>query len=93
MPIVEYLYLILIDVLSLYLDIRHHKLHRIWPIVDVTSLIPRSQMPDLDVDAYMLMFSVCVATILQLQLGVGSDGANAMPKAEFVIDAIEDLRR
>jgi hypothetical protein len=91
-PVDDYPYLVGIDVLRLYLDIYRHKLYPVWPIVDVPSLVQKLQMPRLEADAYMLASSVCIATILQLQLGVESSG-DAMQKPQLVVDEIEDLRR
>ncbi|KAK0817268.1 hypothetical protein LTR57_017003 [Friedmanniomyces endolithicus] len=79
-------------VLGLYLDIYHHKLYPLWPIVDATSLRARLEVPIPDVEAYMLASSVCAATILQLQLAViGTNSSKLEPKS--MISEIEDLRR
>lgn len=66
-------YMVELEALNLYLDIYHHKLYPVWPIVHVASLVERLRAPEIDQDAYMLASSVCITTMLQLQLVVPDD--------------------
>lgn len=58
--------------LRVYLDIYHHKLHPVWPVVRREELIARLHDPT-DLEAYALATSVCAATIAQLKLPVRRD--------------------
>ncbi|KAK4900768.1 hypothetical protein LTR27_001947 [Elasticomyces elasticus] len=89
-----YPYRISVDSMEPYLDIYHHKLFPVWPIAGVESLglIARLRQTSLDPNAYILAASICVATILQLQLDVvGSNSSELEPRATLV--EIEHMRR
>ncbi|KAF2716047.1 hypothetical protein K431DRAFT_279737 [Polychaeton citri CBS 116435] len=77
------------ELLGLYLDIYHHKMFPVWPVVDTASLMRRLKDVQPDIEAYMLALSVCTATILQLQLVVDGSG---MPTPQAIVDEIEGLR-
>lgn len=90
--VTRYPYTIAVKTLEIYLDIYHHKLYPVWPIVNVSSLMDRLQAVEVESGAYMLASSVCAATILQLQLAVvGNFGVLFEPQA--ALDEIEDLRQ
>lgn len=87
-----YPYKVTVDHLILYLDIYHHKLYPVWPIVNKESLTTRLCLQRPDAEAYILASSVCIATILQLQLTANDlDGSLLQP--EVIMDEIESLRR
>ncbi|KAK3651450.1 hypothetical protein LTR56_005592 [Elasticomyces elasticus] len=89
-----YPYRISVDSMVPYLDIYHHKLFPVWPIAGVEShgLIARLRQTSLDPNAYILAASICVATILQLQLDVvGSNSSGLEPRATLI--RIEHMRR
>lgn len=87
-----YPYNISIDHLALYLDIYHHKLYPVWPIVEKTSLTLRLGTTIPDAATYMLAASICVATILQLQLSA-TDMNGLILQPQLIIEEIESLRR
>ena len=78
--------------LLLYLDIYHHKLYPVWPIVDKDSLTTRLCLQTPDAEAYILASSICIATVLQLQL-TASDLDGSLLQPELIMDEIESLRR
>lgn len=88
----NYPYKITVDHLLLYLDIYHHKLYPVWPIVNKDSLTTRLCLQTPDTEAYILASSICVATILQLQL-TASDLDGSLLQPELIMDEIESLRR
>lgn len=87
-----YPYRITVDHLILYLDIYHHKLYPVWPIVNKESLTTRLYFQRPDAGAYILASSVCIATILQLQL-TANDLNGSLLQPELIMDEIESLRR
>ncbi|KAM0718627.1 hypothetical protein Q7P37_005698 [Cladosporium fusiforme] len=87
-----YPYQISVDHLALYLDIYHHKLYPVWPIVDKNSLLTKLVSAIPDATTYMLASSVCVATVLQLQLSA-TDMNGVILQPEVIIEEIESLRR
>lgn len=87
-----YPYKISIDHLALYLDIYHHKLYPVWPIVDKGSLMLKLGSTVPDTTTYLLASSICVATILQLQLSA-TDMNGVILQPELIIEEIESLRR
>jgi hypothetical protein len=88
----NYPYKITVDHLLLYLDIYHHKLYPVWPIVNKDSLTTRLCLQTPDPEAYILASSICIATILQLQL-TASDLDGSLLQPELIMDEIESLRR
>lgn len=86
-----YPYRISLEHLTLYLDIYHHKLYPVWPIVNRDDLVARLHV-FADYESYVLASSICVATILQLQLSA-TDPSGATLQPESVIEEIESLRR
>lgn len=88
----NYPYKITVDHLLLYLDIYHHKLYPVWPIVNKDSLTTRLCLQTPDTEAYILASSICIATILQLQL-TASDLDGSLLQPELIMDEIESLRR
>lgn len=88
----NYPYKITVDRLLLYLDIYHHKLYPVWPIVKKDSLTTRLCIQTPDPEAYMLASSICIATVLQLQL-TASDLDGSLIQPELIMDEIESLRR
>jgi len=81
-----------LEVLAPYLDIYHHKLYSVWPIVHKDRLMDRLRQDITDPNAYILACSVCVATILQLQLAAKSSSHGFLdPKS--MLDDIEAARR
>lgn len=88
----NYPYKITVDHLLLYLDIYHHKLYPVWPIVNKDSLTARLCLQTPDPEAYILASSICIATVLQLQL-TASDLDGSMLHPELIMDEIESLRR
>jgi hypothetical protein len=87
-----YPYRITVDHLTLYLDIYHHKLYPVWPIVNKESLTRRLCVETPDVEAYILASSVCIATVLQLQL-TASDLESSLIQPDLIMGEIESLRR
>lgn len=87
-----YPYNITVDHLLLYLDIYHHKLYPVWPIINKDSLTARLCLLTPDPEAYILASSVCLATVLQLQL-TASDLDGSLLRPELIMDEIESLRR
>jgi hypothetical protein len=87
-----YPYRITTDDLTLYLDIYHHKLYPVWPIVNKEDLARRLCVETPDVEAYILASSVCMATVLQLQLTAG-DLESSFLQPDLVTEEIESLRR
>jgi hypothetical protein len=85
-------YKITVDRLLLYLNIYHHKLYPVWPIVNKDSLATRLCIQTPNPEAYILASSICIATILQLQL-TASDVDGSLLQPELVMDEIESLRR
>lgn len=85
-------YKITVDHLILYLDIYHHKLYPVWPIVNKDSLTARLCLRTPDPEAYILASSICIATILQLQL-TASDLDGSLLQPELIMDEIESLWR
>lgn len=86
----SYPYRISVPLLALYLEIYHHKLYPVWPIVDKQGLI--TKLEDIpDTETYILASSVCVASILQLQLSA-TDITGRELDPEIVIGEIESLR-
>jgi hypothetical protein len=88
----NYPYKITVDHLLLYLDIYHHKLYPVWPIVNKDRLTTRLCLQTLDPEAYILASSIRIATILQLQLTAG-DLAGSLLEPEIIMEEIESLRR
>jgi hypothetical protein len=91
-PIPNYPYKIPVGHLLLYLDIYHHKLYPVWPIVNKDSLTTPLCLEPPDSVAYILASSICIATILQLQL-TASDLDGSLLQPEVIMDEIESLRR
>lgn len=87
-----YPYKIGVDHLALYLDIYHHKLYPVWPIVNRTTIMTRLSPAVPDVEAYILAASVCVATILQLQL-TATDPTGSILQPSAIIQELEVLRQ
>jgi hypothetical protein len=87
-----YPYNITVDHLLLYLDIYHHKLYPVWPIANKDSLTTRLCLLTPDPEAYILASSICLATVLQLQL-TASDLDGSLLQPELIMDEIESLRR
>jgi hypothetical protein len=87
-----YPYNITVDHLLLYLDIYHHKLYPVWPIANKDSLTTRLCLLTPDPEAYVLASSICLATVLQLQL-TASDLDGSLLQPELIMDEIESLRR
>jgi hypothetical protein len=87
-----YPYRVSVGHLTLYLDIYHHKLYPVWPIVNKSVLIERLNVAVPDVEAYILASSVCVATILQLQL-TATDPSGKILQPHLIIQEIEALRQ
>jgi hypothetical protein len=87
-----YPYKVTVDHLLLYLDIYHHKLYPVWPIVNKDSLTTRLCHQTPDPEAYILASSICIATVLQLQL-TASDLDGSLLQPEPIMDEIESLRR
>jgi len=88
----NYPYKITVDHLLLYLDIFHHKLYPVWPIVNKDSHTTRLCVQTPDPEAYILASSICIATVLQLQL-TASDLDGSLLQPELIMDEIESLRR
>jgi hypothetical protein len=88
----NYSYKIPVAHLLLYLDIYHHKLYPVWPIVNKDSIITRLCLQTPDPEAYILASSICIATILQLQL-TASDLDGSLLQPELIMEEIESLRR
>ena len=88
----NYPYKITVDHLLLYLDIYHHKLYPVWPIVNKESLTTRLCLQTPGSEAYILASSICIATILQLQL-TASDLDGSLLQPELIMAEIESLRR
>ena len=91
-PSQAYPYTVGVDHLALYLDIYHHKLYPVWPIVNKANLIERLNVAVPNVEAYILASSVCVATILQLQL-TATDPTGIVLQPRSMIQEIEALRQ
>lgn len=87
----RYPYHVSVPILTLYLEIYHHKLYPVWPIVDKQNLIARLG-DTLDTESYILASSVCIASILQLQLSA-VDVAGRELEPQIIIEEIEALRR
>jgi hypothetical protein len=87
-----YPYKITVDHLILYLDIYHHKLYPVWPILNKDALTTRLCLGVPDPEAYILASSVCIATVLQLQL-TASDLDGSLLQPELMMEEIESLRR
>jgi hypothetical protein len=87
-----YPYRITVDHLTLYLDIYHHKLYPVWPIVNKESLTRRLCVETPDVEAYILASSVCIATVLQLQLTAGYLESSLL-QPDLIMEEIESFRR
>lgn len=88
----NYPYKVTVDHLLLYLDIYHHKLYPVWPIVNKDSLTTRLCLQTPDPEAYILASSICIATVLQLQL-TASDLDGSLLQPELIMEEIESLRR
>lgn len=91
-PALAYPYTVGVEHLALYLDIYHHKLYPVWPIVHKSDLIERLSVAIPDVEAYILASSVCIATILQLQL-TATDPTGSILQPGLIIQEIETLRQ
>jgi hypothetical protein len=87
-----YPYQVSVEHLTLYLDIYHHKLYPVWPIVNKSALTGRINVAVPDVEAYILASSVCIATILQLQL-TATDPSGSILQPHLIIQEIESLRQ
>lgn len=87
-----YPYRVTVDHLLLYLDIYHHKLFPVWPVVHKESLATKLYTGTPDVETYVLASSVCIATILQLQL-TATDADGTILQPGLVMEEIETLRR
>jgi hypothetical protein len=87
-----YPYQVSVEHLTLYLDIYHHKLYPVWPIVNKSALTGRINVAVPDVEAYILASSVCIATILQLQL-TATDPSGSILQPHLIIQEIEALRQ
>jgi len=87
-----YPYTVGVEHLALYLDIYHHKLYPVWPIVHKSDLIERLSVAVPDAGAYILASSVCVAAILQLQL-TATDPTGGIFQPGLIIQEIEMLRQ
>ncbi|KAK3111285.1 hypothetical protein LTR53_013610 [Teratosphaeriaceae sp. CCFEE 6253] len=89
-----YPYRIQIATMEPYLAIFQHKLYPIWPIVGVGNerLVARLRQYPPEPDAYVLAASICVATILQLQLAVASLDSGEL-ESRATLQEIEDIRR
>lgn len=87
-----YPYRVPVDQLLLYLDIYHYKLYPVWPIVNKESLTRRLCVETPDVEAYILASSVCIATVLQLQL-TASDLNGSLLQSNQITEEIESLRQ
>ena len=87
-----YPYQVSVEHLTLYLDIYHHKLYPVWPVVNKSALTEKLHAIVPDVEAYILASSVCIATILQLQL-TATDPMGSTLQPNLVIQEIESLRQ
>jgi hypothetical protein len=87
-----YPYQVSVEHLTLYLDIYHHKLYPVWPIVNKSVLIGKLNIAVPDVETYILASSVCIATVLQLQLtAINPTGSTLQPN--LIVQEIESLRQ
>lgn len=91
-PSPDYPYQVSVEHLALYLDIYHHKLYPVWPIVSKSVLTEKLNVAIPDVETYILASSVCVATILQLQL-TATDPTGSILQPNVIIQEIEALRQ
>lgn len=87
-----YPYRVTVDHLLLYLDIYHHKLYPVWPIVNKDLLTRRLFDGTPDVETYVLASSICIATVLQLQL-TATDADGSILEPMLIMEEIEALRR
>ena len=90
-PPTTYPYGVSLEHLTLYLDIYHHRLRPVWPIASRDALLSRLNTSG-DDTSYAVASSICVATILQLQLAATDANGTAL-HPESMIDEIESLRR
>lgn len=91
-PQLAYPYKVSLEHLTLYLDIYHHRLSPVWPIASRDALLARLNTSP-DDTSYTVASSICVATILQLQLAATDANGTAALHPESMIDEIESLRR
>lgn len=85
-------YRVTVDHLLLYLDIYHHKLYPVWPILNKDVLMTRLFAGTPDVDTYILASSVCIATVLQLQL-TATDANGSTLDPSLIMEELDTLRR
>ncbi|KAI7267297.1 hypothetical protein KC343_g922 [Hortaea werneckii] len=90
-PPTTYPYRVSLEHLTLYLDLYHHRLRPVWPIASRDALLARLNTSGDDI-SYAVASSICVATILQLQLAATDANGTAL-HPESMIDEIESLRR
>jgi hypothetical protein len=55
-----------------YVDIYHHKMYAVWPVVDRTVLMAKLNQDVNDPEIWALAYSICAATGAQLRLDTGS---------------------
>lgn len=68
-----------------YLDIYHHRLYGVWPVVDSTALIAKLEQDPTDAEVWALAYSVCAATGAQLRIEA-SVGTPSGPDNHSIID-------
>jgi hypothetical protein len=91
LPIVSGPSSITLHSLHAYLDIYHHKMYAVWPVVDRTALLAKLDRDANDPETWALAYSVCAATGAQLRLdaafGLTSAPANYSIVDRFAIEA------
>ncbi|KAK5200848.1 hypothetical protein LTR16_004684, partial [Cryomyces antarcticus] len=78
--------------LEVYLDIYHHKMYPIWPVVDKSALVARLRQPSDDAEAYALAAAVCAATATQLQLVFAVSGGDISLDPATMITEVQEIR-
>jgi len=74
-----------------YVDIYHHKMYAVWPVVDRSALMAKLNQDVNDLETWALAYSICAATGAQLRLdtafGSASQSGNYSLVDRFAIEA------
>lgn len=70
-----------------FLDVFHHRLYPVWPIVSYDDLISRLRTNDQDFEAYALAAALCAAVIAQLRLPEHAASFVPISSRHFMMEA------
>ena len=75
-----------IEDVTAYLEIYHHKMYSIWPVIDRAYLLDKFRRRPDDPETCALVYAVCAATGSQLKLDANNFDAGSTPESYNIID-------